>query len=81
MLLRDVERLEISYYGPDAAGAAAQWWSDWTPRATPPELVKIRLALKTGDRRVWPELVVHPAAVVDSLCSIDSTSGLCRGRE
>jgi general secretion pathway protein J len=81
VLLRDVARLAISYYGPGPAGGLPQWWSDWTRRATPPQLVKIQLALQSGDRRVWPELIVHPAAVVDSLCSIDSATGSCRGRE
>lgn len=81
VLLSDVRALSISYYGRGGAGEAPQWWSDWKRREAPPELVKIKAELKAGDRRVWPELVVHPAATVDTLCSIDATSGLCRGRE
>jgi general secretion pathway protein J len=81
VLLRDVGGLDISYYGPDASGGAAQWRSDWSQRATPPQLVKVALAFRPGDRRVWPELIVHPAAVVDTLCSLDETTGSCRGRE
>jgi len=81
VLLRDVGGLDISYYGPDPAGGTSQWRPDWTRRATPPERVKIRLALKEGDRRFWPELIIQPAAVVDTLCSIDPASGNCRGRE
>jgi general secretion pathway protein J len=80
VLLRDVGGLDISYYGPDASGGAAQWRSDWTRRATPPELVKIQLTLKAGDRRFWPELIVRPAAVIDTLCTIDAATGSCRGR-
>lgn len=81
VLLRDVGGLDISYYGPDPKGGAPQWRSDWTQRATPPQLVKIKLAFRSGDRRVWPELIVHPAAAVDTLCSIDEATGSCRGRE
>ena len=81
VLLRDVGGLDISYYGPDPKGGAPQWRSDWTHRATPPQLVKIKLTFRSGDRRVWPELIVHPAAVVDTLCSIDDATGSCRGRE
>jgi len=81
VLLRDVGGLDISYYGPDPTGRAPQWRSDWTQRATPPQLVKIKLAFRSGDRRVWPELIVHPAAAVDTLCSIDEATGDCRGRE
>jgi hypothetical protein len=36
--------------------------------------------MKGGDPRVWPELIVHPAATVDSLCVIDAATGDCRGR-
>ena len=81
VLLRDVGGLVINYYGPDPTGRAPQWRSDWTQRATPPQLVKIMLAFRSGDRRVWPELIVHPAAAVDTLCSIDEATGSCRGRE
>jgi general secretion pathway protein J len=81
VLLRDVGGLDISYYGPDPSGGAPQWRADWTQRATPPQLVKIKLAFRSADRRVWPELIVHPAAVVDTLCAIDDATGSCRGRE
>jgi general secretion pathway protein J len=81
VMLRDVKALSISYYGPGGAGGAPQWWSDWKHREAPPDLVKIKAGLKAGDLRVWPDLIVHPAATVDTLCSIDATSGLCRGRQ
>ena len=81
VLLRDVEGLDISYYGADAMGAAPSWRTEWTRRVTPPQLVRVRLALKSGDRRFWPDLIVHPAAVVDTLCSLERTTGSCRGRE
>ncbi len=80
LLLRDVGGLDISYYGPDPDGGAPHWQADWSRRASPPELVRIRVALKDGDGRVWPELIVHPAATVDSLCTIDAATGACRGR-
>lgn len=81
VLLRDVGGLDIGYFGPDPTGGAPRWRPDWTRRAAPPQLVRIKLALRDGDRRVWPELIVHPAAVTDTLCSLDLTTGACRGRE
>jgi general secretion pathway protein J len=81
VLLRDVGGLDISYYGPDLAGGAPRWRTEWTRRATPPELVKVKLSLKSGDQRVWPDLIVQPAALIDTLCSVDPTTGSCRGRE
>jgi general secretion pathway protein J len=81
VLLRDVGGLDISYYGADATGGAPSWRTDWARRVTPPQLVRIKLTLKSGDRRIWPELIVHPAAQVDSLCSLERSTGSCRGRE
>jgi general secretion pathway protein J len=80
VLLRDVGGLEISYYGSDPSGGSAHWQSDWSRRASPPQAVRIALALKDGDTRVWPELIIHPAAAVDTLCAIDPATGDCRGR-
>ena len=80
VMLRDVADLNISYYGPGPEGGAAQWWSDWNRRIAPPQLVRIRADLRAGDRRVWPELIVQPAATVDTLCLVDAETGFCRGR-
>ncbi len=80
VMLLDIGDLNISYYGPGPDGGAAQWWSDWKQRITPPQLVRIRADMRAGDQRVWPELVVQPAATVDTLCSIDAATGACRGR-
>jgi len=81
VLLREVGGLDISYYGPDPKGGAPRWWSDWTRRETPPESVKIKLTFRPSDPRVWPELIIHPAATVDTLCFIDPATASCRGRE
>ena len=79
LLLRDVGGLDISYYGPDPDGGAPHWQAEWTRRASPPELVRIRLTPK-GRGRIWPELIIHPAAEVDTLCTIDPATAACRGR-
>ncbi len=80
VMLRDVADLNISYYGPGPGGGAAQWWSDWKQRAASPQLLRIRADMRAGDQRVWPELIVQPAATVDTLCQVDAATGLCRGR-
>jgi general secretion pathway protein J len=79
-LLRNAGGLDISYYGPQANGAAPQWRPDWTRRATPPELIRIRLLLPPGDKRAWPDLIIRPAATVDAQCIVDAGTGECRGR-
>jgi general secretion pathway protein J len=80
LLLHGVGGLHISYYGSDARGGPPAWRADWIQRASPPQAVRIRLSLKNGDRRVWPDLIVRPGAEVDSLCAIDAATGACRGR-
>jgi len=80
ILLPKVDRLQIDYYGPAGATGASAWVSRWTGQAAPPRLFRIRLGLPSGDRRVWPELIVRPAVSVDSGCVIDPDTGACRGR-
>lgn len=80
VLLHEVGGLDISYYGPDPSGGPAHWQSDWSRRASPPQAVRVALELKGGDTRVWPDLIVHPAAAVDTLCAVDPATGDCRGR-
>lgn len=80
ILLPKVDRLQIDYFGPSGAAGAPAWVGSWTGRAAPPRLVRIRLGLPPGDRRVWPDLIVRPAASVDSGCVIDADTGGCRGR-
>jgi hypothetical protein len=81
VMLRDVKDLDVSYYGPGPDGGVSQWWSDWSRRPAPPAAVRVKVTFGPDDRRTWPELIVHPAATVDTLCSLDPATGLCRGRE
>lgn len=80
VLLGGVAELNIDYYGADAPGGAPGWRETWSREPAPPELVRIRLKFSDGDRRIWPALVVRPAATVDALCTINAETGVCRGR-
>jgi hypothetical protein len=80
VLLHKVDRLQIDYYGPSGITGAPAWVTSWSTQPAPPRLVRIRLGLPAGDRRVWPELIVRPAASVDTGCVIDPDTGACRGR-
>lgn len=77
VLLKGASALEIGYYD---GGAAGGWREAWDRRPAPPQLVRVRVAFPAGDRRVWPELIVRPAATVDVQCVVDGDTGLCRGR-
>ena len=80
ILLRNIERLDLGYYGSDATGGAAHWQGEWSQRTTAPLLVRIRLELAPGDRRFWPDLIVRPVVTLDTRCSLDPATGQCRGR-
>jgi len=79
-LLAKVAGLELAYFGPDQSGRNPQWWDSWSGRRQPPELIRIRVRFPLGDRRLWPELVVHPEIMVDVACVYDPIYRGCRGR-
>ncbi len=78
-LLRDVEALDIAYFGPARLTGRRQWQALWDDRPQPPELVRIRLRFAADDRRVWPDLVIRPRTTVNTACRIDVQSGRCEG--
>ena len=80
VLLRDTRTLDVDYYGALQPGAPAGWRQDWAGSSVTPQLVRVRVAFADGDRRTWPELIVHPAAQVDTACILDASTLLCQGR-
>lgn len=79
-LLTGVASLDVAYFGVLAPDNQPQWRPRWRQQAALPRLVRIRVGFPPGDRRVWPDLVVAPAATLDSLCQIEFNTGRCRGR-
>lgn len=80
VLLEDVSGLTISYFGDAPGSGAAGWQPVWQSRSRLPGLVRILVEFPPGDTRVWPELIVRPAATTDSQCVLDVGTGKCRGR-
>jgi general secretion pathway protein J len=79
-LLTDVDRVEFSYFGIVPSERAAQWHDIWVERADMPELVRLRVAFRAGDTRLWPDLVVAPRIAADVGCVLDPLTRRCRGR-
>jgi len=77
VLLRDVNAISIAYFGP-RADKSVGWATRWQSHAALPLLVRLQVQFRDG--HYWPDLIVHPAATVDSLCVLDVARGLCRGR-
>lgn len=80
VLLKGVERVELGYFGVAPPDGVARWRDRWYHRPTPPPLIRVRVLFKAGDRRVWPDLMVHPVATRDTQCVLNSVSGRCKGR-
>lgn len=79
-LLAGASRLRIDYYGQAVGEPEPAWRNDWSHQPSRPELVRVHVDFPPGDRRVWPELIVRPAAEVDGDCVVDGDTGACRGR-
>lgn len=77
ILLRNVQSSQINYFGARQAGSGASWQINWFQRPQPPALVRIRIAFRPGDRRVWPDLIVRPRATDNTACRIDVLTGRC----
>ena len=80
VLLTGVEALSIAYFGAAPPDGDRRWRGEWIERQQPPELVRIRVAFKRGDNRIWPDLIARPASTVNSECRIDPFSGRCAGQ-
>lgn len=78
-LLQGVQGVQIEYFG--ALGANTRGWTnEWNGGGGVPELVRIRVNFDPQDHRSWPELIVRPAATVDTACILNAQTGLCTGR-
>jgi general secretion pathway protein J len=78
VLLRGVQQIDIAYFGAAAPDFMARWRPGWANQPILPQLVRVRLSLPPGDRRLWPDLLIHPGATIDSDCVL--YQGKCRGR-
>jgi general secretion pathway protein J len=79
VLMRGVQALDLAYFGLQAPNKTPAWTDTWYEESVLPSLVRIRLAFPAGDRRRWPDLIVHPQADVDADCQLVAGAG-CKGR-
>ncbi len=78
VLLSGVRGLDVGYFGSGVAGR--RWQSVWRDRTSLPEAIRVRLTFEPGDARQWPDLIVRPAATIDSACLLNTISHRCKGR-
>ena len=79
ILLHGVQSVDMEYYGPGPDGTPG-WQLRWKEQQSPPQLIRIRVQFAAGDGRQWPDLLIKPAANIDTLCVLNAQTGKCRGR-
>lgn len=81
VLLRGVASLDLAYFGPPYTPTDPPRWNNrWPGQAQPPQLIRVRVTFAPGDRRQWPDLIVHPSATIDTQCVINIQTSKCKGR-
>ena len=60
VLIHGAAGISIEYFGRSGDEERPVWRDTWDHRETLPNLIRLRLAFSTADRRRWPELLVAP---------------------
>jgi general secretion pathway protein J len=79
VLLPGIAQISIRYLGqnPMVAEQHSVWQASWSDRASLPMLIRISVGFAEGDKRHWPDLVVHPRAATPQPCARDAVTGGC----
>uniref|UniRef100_B0T7N4 General secretion pathway protein J n=1 Tax=Caulobacter sp. (strain K31) TaxID=366602 RepID=B0T7N4_CAUSK len=80
VLLRGVQAISLNYFGAIEPDPTPHWRERWSQRPRMPSLVRVRLRFGAGDRRLWPDLIVHPLADMDTECVLVPATGGCKAR-
>jgi len=80
VLLQNVRRFDLAYFGTSDQEQLRAWRSQWRQESALPELVRVRLEFEPGDRRWWPDLLIHPQVTIDSACKLNPITSRCKGR-
>jgi general secretion pathway protein J len=80
ILVEDIQDIEIDYFGAPRTDRAPSWQGSWKEQTVLPQLVRLRVKFRDGDRRTWPDLVIAPRIAVDVGCFYDALTNQCRGR-
>lgn len=81
VLLHNVQQLDIGYFGVIPPDKAPAWHDQWQGRPVLPSLMRIRVQFPPDDPRGWPDLLIKPFAMVDTMCVLTVMTGKCRGRQ
>lgn len=78
VLAEGVEAVSFSYYGAADKNAEPAWTDRWENVGTPARLpYLIRMSVKFGNGRSWPDLVVAPLVGPETGCVWDNAANRC----
>jgi general secretion pathway protein J len=80
LLVSGIDWAEFSYFGETATERKPHWNESWTKQGDVPRLVRIRVGFRSGNGRLWPDLLIAPRVLADVSCIYDPISMRCRGR-
>ncbi|BAM91978.1 conserved hypothetical protein [Bradyrhizobium oligotrophicum S58] len=80
LLVSNIDRVEFSYAGRGTGSDNAAWSNHWQEQTDSPGLIRLRVLMRPGDGRNWPELVIAPRVQADVACVYDALTMRCRGR-
>jgi general secretion pathway protein J len=81
VLLHNVQQLDIAYFGVVPPDKEPAWHDQWQLMPALPLLMRVRVGFPPEDTRAWPDLLIKPFAMVDSMCVLTVMTGKCRGRQ
>ncbi|MGJ4946770.1 prepilin-type N-terminal cleavage/methylation domain-containing protein [Bradyrhizobium sp. HKCCYLS20291] len=77
LLVSDIGRVEFNYA---AKAIDASWSTMWQDQTDIPGLIKVRVVMRPGDGRNWPDLLIAPRVRADVGCVYNALTMRCRGR-
>ncbi len=78
-LIDNVERFEITYFGPERRSGRDMWQERWEYQSALPKLIRVQLSFAAGDTRFWPVLMVRTAPQQKLGCAPGEQGPDCRG--
>ncbi|WP_225206578.1 PulJ/GspJ family protein [Novosphingobium huizhouense] len=74
-LVRDVDWIQIDYFGKDRITRRDMWQVGWSGRRDLPKLVRLRIGFPAGDGRTWPTMMVKILSGQTAPCPSDRNCG------
>jgi prepilin-type N-terminal cleavage/methylation domain-containing protein len=77
VLLTQVQALQFAYFGQDKITGRDVWQQSWLDRRQLPKLIRLKLSFISGDRRIWPVLIIRPWSGMGASCPGQTDQAVC----